>query len=277
MKLKYHFISLQGKRQSNEDEHVIFKNLNNKKKEYYPVDCVCLFDGHGGGEVSKYLKSNLCTKLVSKKTGLNYVRTKPMNFKKKIDALFNKTQENIFKKKIKFAGSTSLNCIFYKQGGNLFLRIINLGDCRIILSNKNMKIIQLTIDHRPSIPMEKKRIEKLGGRIIFDGYCHRINGLSVSRGFGDFYAKPHLSNIPDVYNYKINKGDHFAVIACDGLWDFCTNEEVVDFIHQKLQKYKKIGNSQACSIRNISYELATHVLKKGGTDNVSIIIVFFEK
>ena len=235
MKFIYHSISLKGLRETNEDEHVIYKNLlNNKKRsKYEKVDCICLFDGHGGKEVSQFLKSYIHKKLM---TNINYSITKPVNFKKKIDKIFNQCQNEIYGKKCNFCGSTSLCCIIYKYKTNYFLRLINLGDCRAVLSNYQMKTIQLTYDHRPALLMEKKRIEQLGGRIEYDGYCHRINGLSVSRSFGDVYAKPHVSHMPDIYNFKLHPNDKFVIIACDGVWDFVSNEEVTNFIHNELRK-----------------------------------------
>ena len=81
MKFIYHSISLKGLRETNEDEHIIFKNLNNKKRSRYDkVDYISIFDGHGGKDVSQFLKPYLYKKLI---TGINYSKTKPVNFKKK--------------------------------------------------------------------------------------------------------------------------------------------------------------------------------------------------
>ena len=137
-----------------------------------------------------------------------------------------------------------------------------------------MKTIQLTYDHRPALLMEKKRIEQLGGRIEYDGYCHRINGLSVSRSFGDVYAKPHISHMPDIYNFKLHPNDKFVIIACDGVWDFVSNEEATNFIHNELRKNKIDKDNHRQSKKNISYNLAKYILAKGGSDNISIVICF---
>jgi len=60
-------------------------------------------------------------------------------------------------------------------------------------SKTSLTGVALTRDHKPDIPEEKARIEKNGGRVIFDGYSnHRIYakngrypGLNMSRCLGD--------------------------------------------------------------------------------------------
>ena len=51
--------SLQGKRDSNEDQHVHVLNLNNENPSFNSINFLSVFDGHGGKAVSKYLKENL--------------------------------------------------------------------------------------------------------------------------------------------------------------------------------------------------------------------------
>ena len=273
MKFIYHSISLKGLREENEDEHIILKNLKKQNNDKYEkVDCICIYDGHGGCDVSKFLKKNIHKKIIS---NINYSKTSPKKYKKKIDKIFDECQNKIYEKEIYDCGSTALCCVIYKQK-SYFLRIINKGDCRAILSNYKMNTIQLTYDHRPSLNMERKRIENLGGRIIYDGYCHRINGLSVSRAFGDAFAKPHISHFPDIYNFKLNPKDNFLVIACDGVWDFMTNDEVCNFIHNELREIKIKEDFHRKSNENIAYKLAKRVLEKGGSDNITLIIAFIK-
>ena len=58
----------------------------------------------------------------------------------------------------------------------------------------------------------------------------------------------------------------FIVLACDGLWDVLTNQDVVNFINEEL--YKKEKNI------DISKKLAEYAISKGSTDNISIIIIY---
>jgi len=75
----------------------------------------------------------------------------------------------------------------------------------------------LTEDHKPNLPEEKKRIEKAGGQVVFDGYMNyrvyakgktfkgrRYPGLNMSRSMGDLLgnydagvsAVPEVSKVP---------------------------------------------------------------------------------
>ena len=86
--------------------------------------------------------------------------------------------------------------------------------------------------------------------------------------FGDLSAEPYVTCQPDIFKYKISSCDKFIVLACDGLWDVLSNNDVVNFI---LLKYHSDNEKQ-----NIATDLAKHAIAKGSTDNISIIIVFFD-
>merc|ERR1719387_1006053 len=76
------------------------------------------------------------------------------------------------------------------------LTIAHVGDSRGILRKADGKTDDLTEDHKPNLPKEKERIEKSGGRVVFDGYYnYRVfakagmyPGLNMSRAFGDVVA-----------------------------------------------------------------------------------------
>lgn len=61
----------------------------------------------------------------------------------------------------------------------------NAGDSRAVLSRKN-KSKDLSVDHKPNLPNEKRRIERANGFIEEN----RVNGmLALSRALGDFEYK----------------------------------------------------------------------------------------
>ena len=61
-----HSTSLQGKRESNEDQHKIFVNIDNDDTNLTPINLFSIFDGHGGKDISKYLGNNLHLYFTSK-------------------------------------------------------------------------------------------------------------------------------------------------------------------------------------------------------------------
>ena len=57
--MKVNSYSLQGKRESNEDEHVNIINLNSINTKLNSINFVGIYDGHGGKLVSKFIKTEL--------------------------------------------------------------------------------------------------------------------------------------------------------------------------------------------------------------------------
>lgn len=266
--MNIHSVSIKGLRDQNEDKREIFLNSNNKDINYKNINLFAIFDGHGGKDVSKYIKNNLPKYFIDKK--IQY----PLQ-KKYVINVFDRLQKELKGYNFAYrAGSTSLVVIYFKYNGSNYLDIINLGDCRCVICRDNFAI-PLTKDHKPHWPEEKHRIEKLGGVIKWDGHDWRVKDLSVSRSFGDIDTAPYVSHIPDVSPpYKIDKNDKFIVMACDGLWDVVSNDEVVNFIlincYDAKMQYRLNKNI------NIAKKLAEYALKKGSMDNITIIVVFLK-
>ena len=268
----YH-ISLKGKRAKNEDRHTIINNLNNNNDENLaPINFFGVYDGHGGDFVSNFLAETLQKLFIDKRI------TYPLS-KDYINQAFKYLQQTILKthylNKATQCGSTCLLGIHYKKNNIDYLTIINTGDTRSILCRNNFAI-PLTKDHKPMWPEEKQRIEKLGG-VITRFPCDddwRIEGLSVSRAFGDFDAEPYLTNMPDIFRYKLDKNDKFIVFACDGLWDVLENQDVVNFI--LIECYESDLITRKNKQCNIAKKLGEYALKQGSTDNLTIIIYFLD-
>ena len=272
-----HTISLLGHRDSNEDQHEVFINLNNSNDEYKQVNFFGVFDGHGGKDVSKYLKETLPTYFTTK-----YIKNNISNqgkFKKYIEKVFNHIQIKLEKRFKNFSyniGSTALITIFYKNNNKINYYVANTGDCRAVICNNSNIGIQLTKDHKPHLFDEKTRIEGLGGEIYYDGYDWRIGDLSVSRAFGDMDAAPYVTHMPEIFKYNLRRNDKFMIIACDGLWDVIANQDAINFVLDKLNNTNKLNTMSGYSKQNIAQSLAEYAIKNGSTDNVSIIIVFFD-
>jgi protein phosphatase 2C family protein 2/3 len=100
----------------------------------------------------------------------------------------------------------------------------NAGDSRSVLSKKG-KAKDLSTDHKPDLPGEKRRIERANGFIEEN----RVNGmLALSRSIGDFEYKSNsimkpedqiVTAFPDILIEKITNDSDFIICACDGIWD----------------------------------------------------------
>ena len=266
--MKIYSHSVQGLRQSNEDQHVYFLNLDGENSKVNNINFLGVFDGHGGKTVSKFLRDTV-PKYFSKKMDTK-VYSNSKSSSKLFNYIFNEVQQKLVQKHpkaVNWCGSTALCGLITKHHtyDKKILWIINVGDSRAVLCNHNNEAVQLSIDHKPNSKSEKDRIEQLGGKIKFDGSDWRIKDLSLSRAFGDTDATPYITHLPQIYKYNLNKKDKFIVLACDGLWDVMSNKKVTDYVLNLINK-----NFQG----NYSKKLTEKALKEGSTDNVTAIVLF---
>lgn len=115
----------------------------------------------------------------------------------------------------------------------------NIGDSRAVASFPN-HVDPLSIDHKPTCEEEMNRIISAGGWVQFN----RVNGnLALSRAFGDFVFKRNdkrsateqiVIAYPDVQTRELTSDLEFIIMACDGVWDVMTNEEVVEFVRRRV-------------------------------------------
>ena len=279
--------STTGTRPNNEDAMELINNLNGSNKTNIKILFNGIFDGHGGGEVSKMLidptKINISKYFCNTSSPIAQNLSSKKSFNKTIGPLFKRIQDKLKNYHISSntMGSTTVITLLYPRNDNserLALKVINLGDSRATICNEYNIGMSLSLDHKPHLLCEKNRITNMGGTIEFSsGDDPRINGMSVSRSFGDLDNK-YISQEPDIYDYNLNH-DKFIILACDGIWDVLQNQEVVDFILEKYDELKK-GSKQLTELKgrsenNIAQKLADYAIKKGSTDNISVSIIFF--
>jgi len=247
-------------------------NEDLKNKDYGPINFYGVYDGHGGKYVSEYLSENLPKYFLNKETKFPLTKTYINYVYKNIQDDLNENHHS----KALHCGSTCLVVMQYKSAKDNYhyIHILNTGDSRCVICRDNIGI-PLTKDHKPHWPEERYRIEELGGKIYFDGDDYRIKDLSVSRAFGDIDASPYVTCMPDSYRYKLEKNDKFLILACDGLWDKLSNQEVVNFI--LTETYDNTTTKRINKNINIAKKLGEYAIKCGSTDNITIIIVFFDE
>lgn len=120
------------------------------------------------------------------------------------------------------------------------LYIANAGDSRSVLA-RGGKALALSIDHKPDNDEELRRIEKAGS-VVTDG---RVDGnLNLSRALGDLRYKVNkelkpeewpVTAEPEVKIVDLEAEDDFIIMGCDGIWETKTNEEMVEYIYDRLK------------------------------------------
>lgn len=283
--------TVKGLRETNEDAHILFKN------DDFVIYGVC--DGHGGAQIAKFISGIIPD--IFEASDFKH----PLN-SQYIKSVFEKIQNKLKETKSLRAYEAGCTCtIFFKYIKSNEFYTINLGDSRIIgcygIAKQDMpnKIIgctveQLTTDHKPYDPKELKSITSKGGRVeLIDG-IYRINGLSLSRSFGDL-DNPHISCKPDIKKYNtIYKNSNqikklmFIIIACDGLYDVLDNNLICNHIimnyydktfkrkHKINDKTKTKNKEERRLYTNPAEELCNFALENETMDNVSVIALFFD-
>jgi protein phosphatase 1G len=124
--------------------------------------------------------------------------------------------------------------------------------------------------------------------------------LNLSRAIGDHAYKKNntlpaeeqaITALPDVRTLTLGNEDEFMVIACDGIWNFMSSQDVVDFVRSRLAKKSlrdiceevndRLMDIETCQCNGISLQLFTHCLAPNtsgdgtGCDNMTAIIVKF--
>lgn len=108
--------------------------------------------------------------------------------------------------------------------------------------------VDLSDDHKPEDEIELTRIKAAGSEVTADG---RVDGnLNLSRAIGDFChkqsptvpaAEQAITAYPDIRTMLLETADEFIVVACDGIWNSMTSQQVVDFVRERLPKHQKIS------------------------------------
>ncbi|KAI1896981.1 hypothetical protein AGOR_G00100510 [Albula goreensis] len=164
------------------------------------------------------------------------------------------------------------------------LIVANAGDSRCVVSERG-KAVDMSYDHKPEDELELARIKNAGGKVTMDG---RVNGgLNLSRAIGDHFYKRNkalppeeqmISALPDVKVLTLNEDHDFMVIACDGIWNVMSSQEVVDFVSKRI---KADENGEVRALSSIVEELLDHCLAPDtsgdgtGCDNMTCMIITF--
>ena len=271
----------------NQDNFFIYKNLNDESNVLFIGVC----DGHGlvGHDVSKFLISNLPKNLNTalKKTN-KYISHKETLYStlKKVFVETNKALCAEPTIDTKFSGSTCVTIILTKN------KIIsaNAGDSRAVMGrhiNGKWVSIELSHDQKPNNPGEKERILAHGGRIeaykdengadfgpprVWLKY-EEVPGLAMSRSFGDeVAASVGTISEPEIEEYEITDEDKFIIIASDGIWEFISSQECVEFIKDFYEKKDLKG----CLKFLLNESSKRWIKEEEVIDDITAVLIFFD-
>lgn len=258
--------SCQGWRMSQEDNHSLMLELPGEQKAAF----FAVYDGHGSAKVSKHASEGLWRHLVENEMFLkgNYkeaLERSFLTFDREVNESYN----------AQLAGTTAV-CLLIV---NNTIYCANIGDSRGVAC-VNCECVPLSYDHKPENPQELKRILAAGGYVL----GNRVNGnLALSRAFGDFHYKNNedlppeqqiVSPCPDVKTLELNDDVDFLVLACDGIWDVLSSEEVVEFVISRLEQSMEPGLiCEQLTTRCLAtdYELVI------GCDNMTVLLICYTR
>jgi len=298
-----------GRRPNMEDKSIVIQDLGIEhfyKLGLGPQSFVAVYDGHGGPHASNYLWRHLhinvseCLENLGKVLLEAYPDGSGTISDEILDESINRTVTECFLRTDEHYITTSDNpqCGSTATVGliiaNRFYNF-NVGDSRTVLC-RGGKVRMVSKDHKPSREDETERIKKAGGFVIHK----RVMGeLAVSRAFGDkefkmglpamlqdeqpqseiqsdsgntdqMPSQPFVTAEPENLVMILDPEDDFIILACDGLFDVLTTEEVAELVHQELIQH---GDTQR------SVEMLSHVAihKRRTRDNVTVVLVALRK
>lgn len=280
-------------RNYNEDRVSIILNIIkplHRKLETWPYCAFFgIYDGHGGSKCADFLRDNL-HQLIFKDPRF------PFNAPDAIREGFRQA-EMIF--------MANADCCEPKEkSGSCALVVMivgdvcyvaNLGDSRAIMSgNSGRKVFTLSKDHKPCDDEEIRRIVEGGGKVyqstITTANGQSISGpfrvspgrLSVSRTFGDLYAKSLdlggnpdvIIAQPDIKAFKILPDHDFILIGTDGVFDKLTNKEIIQCCwNRNLPNMDSNPHTQAANAVN---NVISASMNKRSLDNLTAVIIAFD-
>ncbi|KAG8214601.1 PP2C-domain-containing protein [Butyriboletus roseoflavus] len=260
---------MQGWRITMEDAHAAVLTLEDGTKEKNAFFGV--YDGHGGNTVAKFAGKNVHRRLLAEEA------YREKRYAEAMRRAFLGTDEDLLADPAHTRDPSGCTAVAALLTHDLKIYVANAGDSRSVLSVKG-EVKPLSFDHKPANETERARIVGAGGYIEYG----RVNGnLALSRALGDFEFKKNYSLIPqkqvitsdpDITVHEITGEDEFLVLACDGIWDCLTSQQVVDFIRLRVSEGKELSE--------IGEEICEHCLAPDassgngiGCDNMTVLIV----
>ncbi|KAL7869436.1 hypothetical protein AOLI_G00134240 [Acnodon oligacanthus] len=269
--LRFGLSSMQGWRVEMEDAHTAVVGLPHGLDDW---SFFAVYDGHAGSRVANYCSKHLLEHIITSSEDFRPGPDSVEGVKSGIRSGFLKIDEYMrnfsdLRNGMDRSGSTAVGVLLSPE----HLYFINCGDSRAVLSRAG-QVRFSTQDHKPCNPREKERIQNAGGSVMIQ----RVNGsLAVSRALGDYDYKcvdgkgpteQLVSPEPEVFEIpRVPEEDEFVVLACDGIWDVMSNEELCEFVRSRLEVWD--------DLEKVCNSVVDTCLHKGSRDNMSVVLVCF--
>lgn len=265
------FGAMQGWRSTMEDKHQHRLPLDQHLWKLW--DLFAIFDGHHGVQTANYVAENLHVQLIEALNEIVHqkndqsVHCSELNHEELYEAIkktFLQLDQQMKQVVKDDSGCVCISCLI----GPEEIYLINIGDSRGIIFSNDGQVLLHTEDHKPDDPAEQERIHEAGGTIgkTCAGDVLRVeNQLAMTRVLGDFgINKEIVPPMADILSYSRNSTVAFIVLACDGIWDVMSNDDVAKFVTQRVEKH---------SLEEIASELLDECLRRESTDNMSLYII----
>lgn len=260
---------MQGWRRSMEDGHIAVLGYNGDPETHI----LAVFDGHCGKETAQWCGAeNHVVSHIEKA-----MKVHPGDPERALQMAFLELDATLLRSGI-CGRSGATACLVYVTAEAIYCA--NAGDSRAVLSSNRGRVVQaLSVDHKPTLPGEAQRIRGAKGFV----WNRRVNGiLALSRALGDFAFKQchglgperqAVTALPDVMKVlRRQEEQDFIVVACDGIWDVLSNEQVVQMLRSSS------GNSPAS--REAIHGLLRKCLSPHpfglGCDNMTVVVLAFK-
>lgn len=267
MKIHYGVSREQGGRDYQQDEYTCLDNFSTGKGPAY----FAIFDGHGSDKLAAFASSHLHDILFatqSYKSG-DYCAALREGIKEGDKQLY----ENFSDVR---GGCTATVCLV--DGKSLYIG--NLGDSTAVLgTTREGKVVaqRLSRDHKPDDKDELQRIQQAGGVVMGGRVCGDVSAINMSRAMGDFAFKTPqnqekadwIASEPFIApRVDMQSAHRFVVLASDGLWNVADDNTVVAAVDELYNSGYKPDD--------IAKQFVSRCAKRPGSDNVTVIVVFFD-
>ncbi len=227
-----------------------------------------VFDGHAGQTTSEYLENNIYA-------SLHDCLAFPVNLDDpymRDHIIFSSLKLLFLQMARRFkaehpddtSGSTAVLALIIDRA----LWVVNVGDSRAILCS-NGTVTALSIDAELQTEKECRSVWKRGNNVFVtaDRGTRRVGRLNMSRAVNHDEETSGVNPRGQIIKYDLNRleaEENHLVLACDGLFDIATSEQVAERVH--------FLSSCKPSCREIAEELVRDAFEAKSGDNISVVV-----